>query len=357
MKLDRTPAPGAGRPDLVEQPAEALTVAEPAHPPEHAPAGMLEGQVEVGSHARGGCHHLHQAGPDLGRLQVTHPDPFDAGHGGQFRQQCLQQPQVAQVLAVRSRILADQQQLAHALAGQPPGLGHEVARWPGDERAAEGGDGAEAAAAVAPGGDLERGDHAPIEPAPHDPRPGRGSDTRRQVRYRRIRPGGNRPVAGQVRARGRPAGWRDRQQPAAVPRGVRRPPLPGHHGIQPGGDLVVVVKAQDLGLRQRLGQPGTVALGQAPGGDHLGTGRRRAKQLVNRLFLGRLDEAAGVDQDYVGLRPVASAVGQRPASGIKPRGEFLRVDLIAGAAQRDQADGTPFPACAPLTRRHTGRLR
>ena len=198
------------------------------------------------------------------------------------------------------------------------------------------------------------------------PRPGRGSDTRRQVRYRRIRPGRsgpgrirpgrNRPVAGQVRARSRPAGeiGSSRRRSLGACAAHRSPATTASSRAR---DLVVVVKAQDLGLRQRLGQPGTVALGQASRGDHLGTGRRRAKQLVNRLFLGRLDEAAGVDQDYVGHRPVGSAVGQRPASGVKPRGEFLRVDLIAGAAQRDQADGTPFPACASLTRRHTGRLR
>ena len=124
-------------------------------------------------------------------------------------------------------------------------------------------------------------------------------------------------MAGQVRARGRAPGRRDRQQPPAIPGRVRRPPLASHHGVQPGGDVTVVVEAQDLGLRQGLGESGTVALGEAPGSDHLRACRRRAEQLVNRLFLGRLDEAAGVDQDHVGGPAVGtSAVDERPASGI-----------------------------------------
>src|SRR5215469_12566606 len=40
-------------PDVVEQRAEALAVAEPAHRPQHAAACVLEGKVEVRSHAGG----------------------------------------------------------------------------------------------------------------------------------------------------------------------------------------------------------------------------------------------------------------------------------------------------------------
>ena len=43
---------GRRRPDLLDQLEEALGVAEPAHPAQHRAAGVLEGQVEVGRHAR-----------------------------------------------------------------------------------------------------------------------------------------------------------------------------------------------------------------------------------------------------------------------------------------------------------------
>ena len=45
-----------------------------------------------------------------------------------------------------------------------------------------------------------------------------------------------------------------------------------------------------------------------------------------------------------------SAVGQPPAGRLQPGGELLGVDLVAGAAEGDQADGT-------LIRRHTESLR
>ena len=41
---------------------------------------MLKRQVEVGRHTGGGGDRLDEAGPGLRRLQVTHPDPHDAGH-------------------------------------------------------------------------------------------------------------------------------------------------------------------------------------------------------------------------------------------------------------------------------------
>ena len=61
----------------------------------------------------------------------------------------LQQAQVAEVLAVGGGVLADQEELTHPLGRQPARLGDQVRRHAGHERAAERGDRAEAAPAVA----------------------------------------------------------------------------------------------------------------------------------------------------------------------------------------------------------------
>jgi hypothetical protein len=144
---------------------------------------------------------------------------------------------------------------------------------------------------------------------------------------------------------------------------VRLPAAARHDVVQPVGDVGVVVEAEDLSLGQRVGQPGPVALGQAPRRDHRGAAPGGAEQLVDRVLLGRLDEAAGVDQHDVGVVPF---FGQRPAGPLQPAREFLGVDLIAGAAHRDQADAAPsgLPGRAGLARgrgilarRHIGRLR
>ncbi len=58
-------------------------------------------------------------GPGLGGLEVGDPDPLDPVDGGQLGQQRLEEPQVAEVLAVRRGVLPDQEELADALARQP----------------------------------------------------------------------------------------------------------------------------------------------------------------------------------------------------------------------------------------------
>ncbi len=156
MTLDRTPASGASDADPVEQREEAVGVAEPAHPAQHRRARVLEREVVVGSHARRGRDRLEEPGAELGRLQVGHPDPLDPVHRCQLGQQRLQEVEVAEVLAVGRGVLADQEQLAGALVGQPAGLGQHVGRPAADERAAEARDRAERAAPVAAAGQLER---------------------------------------------------------------------------------------------------------------------------------------------------------------------------------------------------------
>jgi hypothetical protein len=134
--------------DLVQQGEEAVGVAEAAHPPQHRAARVLEAHVEVRRDAGGAGEDLDQPGPQLGGLQVAEPHPRQAVERRQLGQQRLEQPQVAEVLAVAGAVLADQHQLAHAVLGEPAGLGHHVRRAAADEAAAEARDGAERAAAV-----------------------------------------------------------------------------------------------------------------------------------------------------------------------------------------------------------------
>ena len=348
------PDPGLGGQlaDAVQQFQEPLPVTEPPHGPQHRAAGVLERQVEVRGDAGSTRDDLDQAGPQLGGLQVAHPHPLDAGHRGQRREDLLEQPQVAQILAVGGGVLADQEQLADALARQPFGLGQQLRRPAGHERAAEGRDRAERAAPVAAGGDLERGHHTVGQAAAHGAGTGCGRDASRQV-------GGDAGPRG-FAVRG-PVDRADRQQRAPVPRGVRGLMLAGQDVIQAAGDVPVVVEAQDLGFGQRIGQLVAVPLGQATHGRDLGPGLGRAQQLVDGLLLGRLDEATGVDHDHAGVLALG---GHLPATGGQPGGQLFRIDLVTGTAQRHQADGSALRSRAGAVRsidvwtgRHTGRLR
>ena len=76
--------------------------------------------------------------------------------------------EVAEVLAVGRRVLADEEQLAHALLPQPARLGDDVGGPARDEGAAEHRDGAERAAPVAPAGDLQGRPGPGVEPGAHE---------------------------------------------------------------------------------------------------------------------------------------------------------------------------------------------
>jgi hypothetical protein len=117
---------------------------------------------------------------------------------------------------------------------------------------------------------------------------------------------------------------------------VRVERLAGEHGVQPGGDVGVVVEAQHrLRLGEAVGQLAPVPLGHAPGRDHLGAGVGRGEQRLDRVVLGLLHETAGVDEDHVGALAVG---GHLPAVAVQPRGQLLRVDLVARAAQGEERD-------------------
>ena len=137
------------------------------------------------------------------------------------------------------------------------------------------------------------------------------------------------------------AGRAHRQQRAAVPGHVRGPLLAREHVVEAGGDVGVVVEAEHLGVDVLFGEGGgelgSVALGQAPDGGDLDARSGRLDHLVDGLLLGRLDEAAGVDEDDV---RVLALVAQRPPARRQAGGELLGVHLVARAAEGNQADGT-----------------
>ena len=120
--------------------------------------------------------------------------------------------------------------------------------------------------------------------------------------------------------------------------------------VEAGRDIAVVVEAEDLGLRQRVGELVAVPFGQAADGRDLGPRIGRAEQLVDGFLLGRLDETAGVDHDDARVLAVS---GELPAACGQPGGQFLGVDLITGAAERDETDGAA--AAAAVIR--SGRTR
>ena len=299
--------------------------------------GVLEGEVEVRRHTRRAGDRGDQARTGLGGLEVGHPDPLHAVDRGELGQHRLEQAQVAEVLAVGGGVLADQEQLLDALLTEPAGLAEHVGGPTGDERAAEAGDRAERAPAVAAAGELERGHRATVEPAADRAGAGGRRPLERQV-------GGGDGVAGDDHGlRGRTAlGRGDRQQPAPVLRGVRVVLLPGQDRPEPAGDVGVVVEAEDrVGLGQRLGEVLAVALGETADRDHgpggpLGLQVGGLEQRVDRVLLGGLHEAAGVDHHRLGL---AGVVDEPEAARLEPSGELLGVDLVARAAQGDHGDG------------------
>lgn len=304
---------------------------------------MLEGQVEVRHDLGGRGQYVDQAGPHLGGLEVADADALDAVHLGQLRQQGLQQPDVAEVLAVRGVVLGDQHDLLDALLGQPAGLAQHVAGAAGDEGAAEGRDGAEGAAPVAAGGQLDRGDGALVQAAAQGRARARGG--REPVRQVGGGLGGLLRVAGKCHLGVLALRRADGQQLAPVARGVGGVDAAVQDGLEAVGDVRVVVETEDsVGLGERFGEFLAVALGHTADGDD-GLGLAVILEIVGfqqgvyGVLLGGFDEAAGVDDGYV---RIGGVLDELPAIRRQAACELLRVHLVTGAAKSDKGDGTAF---------------
>ena len=318
MTFDRTPACGCERTDAAEQVEELLGIAEAPHPPQHRRARVLERQVEVRDDAGRGRQRLDQRRPHLGRLEVGQPHACDAVDRGHLRQQLFEQPDVAEILSVRRRVLTDKNDFADAVGSQPSRLAENLRRRARHERAAKRRDRAERTSPVTAGRELQRRGRAVIKPLPQHPGATRVT--------------GN-PDIGDHRG---PTDGADRQQCSAVARQVRHERPTGQHVIEPVTDRGVVVERQDDGFWKRLGKFTAVALRQASDGDHLAAGRRVGgrEQRVDRVLLRRFDEAAGVDDGDVSAR----RVGELPARFGHAGRELFGVDVVARAAQGDQMD-------------------
>jgi len=94
--------------------------------------------------------------------------------------------------------------------------------------------------------------------------------------------------------------------------------------------LVVAHTGEDIDLRHTLLQLLLIALCQAAAHDQQGALLAlcmEAKYGVDRLLFGRLDEAAGVDDDYIGCsRIITEGIFLQPAQ------HDLRIDKVFGAA-------------------------
>ncbi len=120
---------------------------------------MLDGDVDVGQHlgrVADGSDEL--VGHSLG-LQVEHAQPRTVGAHDhrEAHEQARERVALTQVPAPDARVLADEHELAHALLGKRTDLARDLGERARGVAAADVGDGAEGAEAVAAVGDLDVG--------------------------------------------------------------------------------------------------------------------------------------------------------------------------------------------------------
>ncbi len=128
---------------------------------------------------------------------------------------------------------------------------------------------------------------------------------------------------------------RHRQQRAPVAWFVRGDRPAGDDVVEPGSDVGVGVEAEHgVGLGQLRGQFVAVALGEAADGDDLLAGVGGGQDGVDRVLLRRVDEAAGVDDEDVGV----GLVGELPVARTQAGSQLFGVDLVAGTAKGHQRD-------------------
>ena len=266
---------------------------------------MLQRHVDVARDLRVLGEQLDEPVVHRFRVQVEDAHPGEAGHVGHRLDQVGELlplvrglPLDLQIAPVGDGVLRDEVDLAHALCDEPLHLAHHVGERSRALLAAELGDGAESAGAVAPLGDL----HV-------------GADLALTQRAR-------------IARADHPVGRVAHQHPLGAA----------------GEDLLElehVARAEEVvDLAHLLGQLARVALRQAPGDDqplahpvllHLGHLEDGGDGLLLRLA----DEAAGVDHDHLGqgriaLHPVAAALGDAE--------HHLAVDPVLRAAEADEMD-------------------
>ena len=112
------------------------------------------------------------------------------------------------------------------------------------------------------------------------------------------------------------------------------------------GSLDLIEPHEGVDLGQLDGEIGGIALGEAPSDDELlprlgpvETAAMSLKDGPDAFLLGRIDEAAGIHQDHIGLVGLG---GQFVAVELGVTEHDLGINEILGAAETDQADFLGF---------------
>ena len=281
-------------------------IAAPPHGGEDRPGDVLERNVDVRKKARFSRHELEHRVVESLRVSVEESNPGKSG----LRRERLDEPGEAppihpEVFAVTRRVLGDEDELRDALGFERLRLGDERGNRAAALHAPHLGNGAERARVVAALPDLEVG-VAP--PAREDAR---------------------RPLVVEARREGLVGEARERRKP----RGRRR------------GILELVEAQERVDLRDLGRQLPAVFLDHASGHDDAVDlppllALDLLEDRLDRLLLGTVDEAAGVDDDDSGL-----GVGDDLVPGLLQVAQHhLGVDEVLRASERHDADGGEFSA-------------
>ena len=257
-------------------------------------------------------------GAHLRGLQVREPHALDAIDSGDLRQQLFEQPNVAEILAVRRRVLTDK-----TISRTP---------WSANHRASP---------RISAGG---RDTNAPR------------NDGIAQNEHRRSQPdasfsGATGPSSRRWRKTLGPPAWPGIPTSATIAgrltgvtgSSVRRScgrwgtsGATSQHVVEPVTDRGVVIERQDGCFRQSFSEFAPIALREAADGDHLAARCRIRghQQRVDGVLLGRLDKAAGIHNGDVSKRRLS----ELPAGFRHAGRELFGVDVVARATEGHQVD-------------------
>ena len=230
---------------------------------------MLERDVEVFDELRLRREHVNQLFADGLRVEVMDTNPVEAIDLAKFTQQLRQLPRAVEILAIAAGVLRDDDQFLHAVLGERLRLGDQFLHLPAAVMAAQLRNDAERAIVVTALGDLEIG----------------------------------------ILLRRRQDAARLVQRDADVIEALIF--LPVQDLLRRVDNVVIRARAEHaVDLRHLVHDLLLIALGQTAGDEDLPDTallfeRAHRQNMVDGLFLGRIDEAAGVDNHQlrsIGIR-------------------------------------------------------